>query len=485
MLTYRTGAAGTPSAAMAMAAHLLEQTLPLAQAKLRPTTSADRRRPLMIPAYANTIAEVRPDLDPRLAELLGLSPERIPSQEEIANLLAGNRADGKPIAGKQIQRETKSLADELGLRTDRLPLPAEVKRVLAGCRADSGEKLPESRAPQLRSRFLALYGVTGHPGGRQPSQKALSHVISGRRGDGTAVRSGPLLDALTATRARIGYIDLCWSADKSVSLAWAMAPTEAERNLIASAHKEAVASAMRHVESEIGRARKGKAGRDGYDAGCLAWISFDHYTSRPTVEIARSDPVTGEPYTELVTMKVAGRPQLHTHVCVPAVVLTAQDCAGSSDLGRVGSPDFRRRKGRVHEYGHVYQALLRRKFATLGIDVALDMATGAARITAIPEDVRAAFSKRTRNGTAAARAYARDCGLDWDSLDDARKVGLGQREASRATHGKLSRTTLPIGLPGDVKLPSLGGNHKASLTSTRLLHLWIARTGLSTLTRWR
>jgi hypothetical protein len=34
VLTYRTGAAGAPSAAMAMAAHLLEQTLPRAQAEL-------------------------------------------------------------------------------------------------------------------------------------------------------------------------------------------------------------------------------------------------------------------------------------------------------------------------------------------------------------------------------------------------------------------------------------------------------------------
>lgn len=247
------------------------------------------------------------------------------------------------------------------------------------------------------------------------------------------MRSGPLLDALTATRARIGYIDLCWSADKSVSLAWAMAPTDAERNLIVNAHKEAVASAMRYVKSEIGRARKGKAGRDGYDAGCLAWISFDHFTSRPTVEVARSDPVTGKPYTELVTLKVAGDPQLHTHVCVPAVVLTEQDRAGSSfgrvgsPEGRVGSPSLNRMKGRVHEFGHVYQAYCAENLRRLGVDVALDMATGAARITAIPEDVRAAFSKRTRNGTAAARAYARDCGLDWDCLDDARKVGLAKR----------------------------------------------------------
>ena len=198
-----------------------------------------------------------------------------------------------------------------------------------------------------------------------------------------------------------------------------MAPTDAERNLIVSAHKEAVGHAMRYVESEIGRARKGKGGRDGYDAGSLAWISFAHYTSRPTLEIARSDPVTGEPYTELVAMKVAGTPQLHSHVCVPAAVMTA--------LGRVSSPDLSRMKGRVHEFGHVYQAFLARALRRYGIDVALDMATGAARITAIPEHVRAAFSKRTKGGVAAARAYARDCGLDWDNLDDVRKVALTKR----------------------------------------------------------
>ena len=135
-------------------------------------------------------------------------------------------------------------------------------------------------------------------------------------------------------------------------------------------------------------------------------------------------------------------------------------------------------------FGRVYQAFLARALRRHGIDVALDMATGAARITAIPEHVRAAFSKRTRNGTEAARAYARDCGLDWDSLDDARKVGL-TKEAFRVIRGKPNRTTLPIGLPGDVKLPSLGGNHRASFISTRLLHLWIARPGLSTLTRSR
>jgi hypothetical protein len=237
--------------------------------------------------------------------------------------------------------------------------------------------------------------------------------------DGEAVRLGPLLEGLTATRARIGYVDLCWSADKSVSLAWAMAPTEAERNIIAQAHKDAVGSALRYVEAEVGRARKGKGGRDGHDAGRIGWVSFDHYASRPTVEVARTDPATGQAYTELVTLKVAGDPQLHTHVAIPNVVLTED--------GRVGSLDLQRLKGRVHEFGALYQAYLGTNLRRHGIEVALDEATGAARITAIPAHVRDAFSKRTRHGTDAARAYAAEAGLDWDALDDVRKVGLAKQ----------------------------------------------------------
>jgi hypothetical protein len=47
-----------------------------------------------------------------------------------------------------------------------------------------------------------------------------------------------------------------------------------------------------------------------------------------------------------------------------------------------------------------------------------------ARLTAVPECVTEHFSKRTIGGTAAARAYAEAQGLDWDTLDADRKVGL-------------------------------------------------------------
>lgn len=261
--------------------------------------------------------------------------------------------------------------------------------------------------------------VTSFHANREPTEAERGHLLAGRRADGSVPGRAALLDGLSATKSRIGYVDLCWSADKSVSWAWAFAPTEAERAIIATAHRDAVDAMMRHVERELGRARKGKAGRDGFEPGRIGWVRFEHHASRPTVEVPRRDAATGEGYTELVTLKVAGDPQLHTHVAVPNVVLT--------ESGRVGGLDLQRLEGRVHEWGALYQAHLATNLRRHGIDIALDDATGAARITAIPDHVRAAFSKRTMNGTEATRRYAAEQGLDWDDLGAERRIGLAKR----------------------------------------------------------
>ena len=326
MLTYRTGAAGSPSAAGAMADHLREQTLPTDKAELARYYG---RGMVADPAaeageHGHTATEPRRDMHPRLAALLALDLNRSPSRDEIAHLLNGQRADGEDIPGKQRQRAT-------------------------------------------------------------------------------------------ATKARIGYVDLTFSADKSLSVAWAFAPTEAERNILAQAHRDAVRSAMEYVAAEMGQVRKGKAGKDGTEPGHVGWLSFEHCTSRPTVEIARTDE-RGQAYTELLTLKAAGDPQLHTHVAVPNVVLT--------DTGRVGAMDLDTLQGRIHEFGAYYQAHVATNLRRYGVEVVLDERTGAARLSAIPDQVRDAFSKRTRNGTEAAREYAAELGLDWDSLAPERKAGL-------------------------------------------------------------
>ena len=177
---------------------------------------------------------------------------------------------------------------------------------------------------------------------------------------------------------------------------------------------------MLAIERELGRARSGKGGRD-FDEGHIGWIAFEHFTARPTVEIATTG-ADGEAYTELVTIRVAGDPHLHTHVAVPHCVLV--DALQSGVEGRVGSLDLSRLQGRVHEFGGIYQAYLANNLRAIGIAVNMDATTGAARIVDVPEDVRVAFSKRTAKGEVAARAFAQAAGLDWGLLDSDRRIGL-------------------------------------------------------------
>ena len=190
--------------------------------------------------------------------------------------------------------------------------------------------------------------------------------------------------------------------------------------MIHQAHRDAIGSVMQDVEAQIGRARKGKAGQDGSEAGSIGWVSFDHYTARPTVEIVKTDK-DGESYTELHAFKtpagrVAGDMQLHTHTAVFNAVLT--------DTGRMGGLDLAQLDGRVKEWGALYQAYLTTNLRKYGVDAVLDDRTEMARLTAVPERVTEHFSKRTAGGTAAARAYAAEQGLDWDTLDPDRKIGL-------------------------------------------------------------
>jgi len=65
---------------------------------------------------------------------------------------------------------------------------------------------------------------------------------------------------LAAGKDRITYVDFTFSAPKSVSVAMALAPTEAERHMIVGAHRDAWMAAMDHLEGIVAHARKGKGG---------------------------------------------------------------------------------------------------------------------------------------------------------------------------------------------------------------------------------
>lgn len=412
MLTYRVGSAGGVSGARAMAAHLAEPTLPPEMAQMAAYYACTPGASTMPPeAFTVTVPRVREDLDPGLARLLGIDPRKPPDADGIAHLLAGHRVDGTPIPGRTARPAMVSLAEETGLLADRLPTAEEVERVLAGRHAASGEALLAERVGTLRARTLRLFGATE----TTAAGEVLDALAQGRRADGAPLRPTAYRDAVTASRVAVGYVDLCFSADKSLSIATLLAPTAAERAALHAVHRDAVAETMKAIEAVLGQARRGKGGRGGTEAGCLAWMAFDHFTSRPTVEIPDRDAATGEGFSHLAVVRAAGTPQIHTHVCVPAVVLTPS--------GHVGAPDLAELRG-LHTWGALYQAHVATGLRRLGIAVDLDPDTGAARVRAVPEAVRAAFSRRTAQGEAAARAYATAQGLDWDSLDARRRVGL-------------------------------------------------------------
>nr|WP_241009655.1 MobF family relaxase [Gluconobacter kondonii] len=394
-----------------MADHLLEQTVPASQIALA-------RYYHQTPVSENTAvstAEIGNNIDPDMLSLLGLTPGRAVRRDEIACLLAGLRTDGKPVEGKQIQAGRRSIAEILGLPSGDLPderMLQAAADLVAGVASD-GVSCQQSQVVTAAKRLFSLYDV---PVDFQPDKALCFRLASGQNFAGRPVDRRSFLDAVTASKSRIGYIDLTWSADKSVSLAWAFARTEAERAMILHAHRNAVDAVMRQVHHEIGRARKGKGGKKGYEAGQIGWLRFDHFTSRPTVELSDVDTVSGEAFTRRFTLRVPGDPQLHTHTVVPNVVLT--------ESGRVGGLDLKRLSGRVKELGALYQAFLARNLRSLGAGVALDRKTGAARLTAVPETVREAFSKRTQGGLSAARTYAQDHGLEWESLDESRRIAL-------------------------------------------------------------
>jgi hypothetical protein len=434
MLTFRVGAAGSPGAAKKMAEHLVTQTLPETAAALASYyqraigaegASGQGDDPQATDAVQpGTRPEPRRDMDPRLAALLGIDLARPTTREEIANLLAGQRTDGEAIPGKQYQKATLPLAEIFGLDPLRVPSRDELAYVLDGKRADRTTLDPERAAAAL-VRFRKLLGAES---GKSLTEAERAQILAGKTARGEDITATLWRRILSASKAPIGYVDFTFSADKSVSLAWAFAPTEAERNAIAQAHREAVHNTMLLVAETIGQARRGQGGRDGAEKGAIGWISFDHYAARPTIEIARSKP-DGTVETELVTIKVAGDPQLHTHVAVPNAVLTPS--------GRVGSLDTMRMHHKIHEWGAIYQAHLAQNLRALGAEVALDERLGAARLVAVPDSVRSAFSKRTRDAVDDAKRFAASAGMDWERMSPEERIKLfkGGAFASRIEKG--------------------------------------------------
>jgi hypothetical protein len=331
MLTYRTGAAGAPSAARFMSEHLLQQTLPpemsvmadyyeqgvapptvaeaaasryayaattgpplsgdrlddiirsesarLGESALRPDGSmlmADELalrslaaltaagligsgealasfarlggRPVDDDAFAQAVevaraqrdyssatATARRDMNPALAARLGIEQGRGLTQSEVAYLLNGQRADGGDIKGNGIQTATRPLREIFGLDAGGRPSCTQLANMLSRRRAN-GEILPDDEAARAVGRLAGALGATS----KDMTEEQREHILHGRRADGAQLSDREWREAMETSKARIGYIDLTFSAPKSLSVAWAFAPTKAERAMLHQAHKDAI-----------------------------------------------------------------------------------------------------------------------------------------------------------------------------------------------------------------------------------------------------
>jgi len=316
----------------------------------------------------------------------------------------------------------QAMADHLSEQTLPEEMVAMAEYYLRGVQraeAEGTAAMPRQDMP------LAVAEALGIDMNRTLTKAEVVNLLRGVRTDGEAIE-GKRNYRVAAGKDRISYVDFTFSAPKSVSVAMALAPTDAERHMIVGAHRDAVMAGMAHLETIVARARKGDGGSKGSVPGKLGWVTYDHYTARPTIEIPHTE-ADGTRTTLIQTVrnaKVAGDMQLHTHVTTPNVVVCED--------GTVGSMDMLAMHDRVHEVGAYYQAHLATNLRAHGIDVVLDQRTDTARVVAVPDAVCAVFSKRTRDGEAAAREYVAAQGLDWDAMHPMELAGV-LKGGARAT----------------------------------------------------
>jgi hypothetical protein len=104
--------------------------------------------------------------------------------------------------------------------------------------------------------------------------------------------------------------------------------------------------------------------------------------------------------------------------------------------GHVGAIDLDRMRGLTKQFGGLFHVHLAQRLREHGIAVKLDKETGAAVLPDIPKHVCDEFSKRTKDARQAAQDYARDLGLDWDSMPKKRQIALLHRGIEERRHGK-------------------------------------------------
>jgi conjugative relaxase-like TrwC/TraI family protein len=191
--------------------------------------------------------------------------------------------------------------------------------------------------------------------------------------------------------AKVAAFDLTFSAPKSLSVLFAIAPEDVSGQLV-TCHEEAVRAAVEYLEQEAVTVRRGKGGMRVERAEGLIAAAYRHRMSR------------------------ALDPQLHTHV-------VAANLARGSD-GRFTALYGARLYKAAKTAGFLYQALLRALVSErLGLEWG-QVHKGAAELAGVGRPVLEEFSKRRREMLRAAE----ERGIGLDSKAAAESAALGTRE---------------------------------------------------------
>jgi TrwC relaxase/AAA domain len=369
-----------------------------------------------------------------VASVFGLDPKQLPTVAEIENVLAGRRADGDeprdgwglpdPMSrvaelGRDINAGTISHSEALdSLMRDAIAKDPDIDidraeerltKVLAKAvdRADiaasGGFPLKEARVESAVRAFKAAIGV---PRDRDATPEEIQRVADGR------IDVVDYQRRITATNPPTAFIDMTFSVDKSISVAYALAPTEAERAIILDAVRGAYSDGMAYAQEVLGWARRGAQGETEERAE-MAYVAAQHFTTRPTVDVKRTD-ADGREFAEPVHVPGGSSDvQLHQHTLVLSSVLTAD--------GHVGTIDLSKLDGELKVIAAVGGAGLATRLREHGVDVTLGP-NGEARIADVPEWVRQFNSRRATQGVDAAREWAQANGKSWDAMTDDQKA---------------------------------------------------------------
>jgi conjugative relaxase-like TrwC/TraI family protein len=222
---------------------------------------------------------------------------------------------------------------------------------------------PEAKGRWVGSGSAAL-GVAG-----DVTEAQLRAVLSRRH-----PTTGHLLEG-SVQRAHVPGFDLMFSVPKSASVLFGVGERDVQRAVLA-AQATAVESALRYLERQACRTRRGAGGYEIVPGDGFVGAAFRHRTSR------------------------AGDPQIHTHVLIANATRIAD--------GTWGSLDGRAIYAEARTAGFVHEAVFRLELSRrLGVSWARAR-NGIAEVDGVPRAAIDAFSRRRAEINAQVEAWGRD-----------------------------------------------------------------------------